>query len=204
MQCPKERKITLTDGTLTEALAVKQCPDCKGTWIPSENYKLWQAERTQSAAEPPRPKTVADLIPKTLDVEFVQSPLDAKAALCPDCGSYLARAKVGMKAPFYVERCLICGGIWCDRGEWDALEAMGLHIAIEQLFSSEWQILSREREHLAMEKQATIDRLGVELANRVFELAEVLEKHPSGDFGVAYLMRRFENFTQELKPKNKD
>ncbi|MGG6270581.1 zf-TFIIB domain-containing protein [Leptolyngbya sp. AN03gr2] len=195
MQCPKERKITLTDGTLSEALAVKQCPDCKGTWIPAENYKAWQAERAH-------PKTAADLVPKTLDVEFVQSPLDSKAALCPDCGSYLARVKVGMRSPFYVERCLSCGGIWCDRGEWDALEAMGLHVAIEQLFSSEWQTLSRAREHLALEKQATIDRLGVELADRVFELAEVLEKHPNGDFGVAYLMRRFENFTQELKPKD--
>lgn len=197
MQCPKERKITLTDGTLTEALAVKQCPDCQGTWILAENYKAWQAERSC-------PKTLADLIPKTLDVEFVQSPLDTKAALCPDCGSYLARAKVGMKAPFYVERCLSCGGIWCDRGEWEALETMGLHLAIEQLFASEWQILSREREHLAMEKQATIDRLGVELAHRVFELAEVLEKHPSGDFGVAYLMRRFQNFAQEVKPKTSE
>ncbi|MER3477921.1 MAG: hypothetical protein C4287_17365 [Leptolyngbya sp. ERB_1_2] len=166
-------------------MAVKQCPDCKGTWIPSENYKTWQAEHS-------RPETVAALIPKTLDVEFVQSPLDTKAALCPDCGSYLARAKVGMK------------GIWCDRGEWDALETMGLHTAIEQLFSSEWQTLSRAREHLAMEKQATIDRLGVELADRVFELAEALEKHPSGDFGVAYLMRRFENFAQEVKPQNSD
>lgn len=191
MQCPKERKITLNDGTLSEALAVKQCPDCKGTWIPPENYKVWQAGQN-------RPKTVAGLIPKTLDVEFVQSPYDAKAALCPECGSYLARAKVGMKTPFYVERCLSCGGVWCDRGEWEALETMGLHIAIEQLFSSEWQVLSREREHLAMEKQATIERLGEELASRVFELAEALEKHPSGDFGVAYLMRRFENFTQEL------
>ena len=194
MQCPKERKITLTDGTLAEMLAVKQCPDCKGTWIPAENYQTWQASLE-------RPKT--RLIPKTLDVEFVQSPLDAKAALCPDCGSYLARSKVGMKTPFYVERCLSCGGIWCDRGEWDALETMGLHDAIERLFSSEWQVLSREREHFAMEKQATIDRLGLELANRVFELAEVLEKHPSGDFGVAYLMRRFENFAQELPPQNR-
>ena len=194
MQCPKERKITLTDGTLTETLAVKQCPDCKGTWIPAEHYKEWQAKRV-------RPETIAQVMPKMLDVEFVQSPLDAKAALCPDCGSYLARAKVGMKSPFYVERCLSCGGIWCDRGEWDALEAMGLHSAIEQLFSSEWQVLSREREHLAMEKQATIDRLGLELANQVFELAEVLEKHPSGDFGVAYLMRRFANFAQKIDPQ---
>lgn len=192
MQCPKERKITLNDGRLAESLEVKECPECQGAWIPPENYQAWQAERD-------RPKTVADLIPKTLDVEFAPSPHDAKAAFCPECGCYLARVKVGMKNPFYVERCLSCGGIWCDRGEWAALETMGLNIAIEQLFSNEWQVLSREREHLAIEKQATIDRLGEDLAHRVFALAEELEKHSHGDFGVAYLMRRFENFTQELE-----
>ena len=192
MKCPKEKQVTLVDGTVSGKLAVHQCPDCQGMWIPSDKYKIWQIGQN-------RPKTVAELVPKKLDVEFERSQFDSKAALCPECGTYLARAKVGMTNAFYIERCLSCGGVWCDRGEWDALEQMGLQAAIEQLFTSEWQMSSRERESLALEKKATIDRLGEELANRVFELAEVLEKHPYGDFGVAYLMRRFENFAQEVK-----
>jgi Zn-finger nucleic acid-binding protein len=131
-------------------------------------------------------------MPKTLDVDYVQSPFDTKAALCPECNCYLARARVGLKTPFYVERCPNCGGIWCDRGEWDVLEKLGLHTAIEQLFSSEWQARVKEREYAARERQATIDKLGADLAEKVFELAELLEGHPNGDFGVAYLMRRFD------------
>lgn len=131
-------------------------------------------------------------MPKTLDVDYVQSPFDTKAALCPECNCYLARARVGLKTPFYVERCPNCHGIWCDRGEWDVLEKLGLHTAIEQLFSSEWQARVKEREYAARERQATIDKLGEDLAEKVFELAELLEGHPNGDFGVAYLMRRFD------------
>lgn len=83
-----------------------------------------------------------------------------------------------------------CRGIWCDYGEWDILERLGLHTTIEQLFSNEWQTKARSHRFSEQERQATIDKLGIELAGRVFELAEALERHPNGDFGVAYLMRR--------------
>ncbi len=183
MQCPKDKKITLVDSVLAGDLAVKHCPDCQGTWIPPENYADWK-QRHGERQEDSR-------IPSTLDVEYVQSPYDTRAALCPECNCYLSRAKVALRKPFYVERCLNCGGIWCDRGEWDILEKLGLHTSIEHLFSSEWQMRVREREQHQQERRATIDKLGAELAERVFELAELLENHPNGDFGVAYLMRRF-------------
>jgi hypothetical protein len=70
------------------------------------------------------------------------------------------------------------------------LEHLGLHTTIEQLFTNEWQSRVRERQFFDQERQATIDKLGPELAEQVFELAQELEKHPNGDFGVAYLMRR--------------
>lgn len=185
MQCPKDKKIELVDSTLADSLAAKHCPDCKGTWIPAAEYESWQAHQH-------RPQTLAEALPKTLDVDFVQSPFDTKAALCPECNHYLSRAKVSLRSPFYVERCLVCGGIWCDYGEWDVLEKLGLHTAIQQLFSSEWQIRVKEQEYAERERQATIEKLGPELADRVFEMAELLENHPNGDFGVAYLMRRFD------------
>ncbi len=130
-------------------------------------------------------------MPKPVDVDYTQSPLDNRAALCPECGRYLSRARVSLKSSFYVERCLSCGGIWCDYGEWDILEKMGLHTAIERLFSAEWQAKVREREMAEQEQRATIDKLGSDLAEKVFELAKLLQEHPNGDFGVAYLMRRF-------------
>lgn len=184
MQCPKDKKVELMNGSLADRLAVKSCPDCKGTWIPAAEYETWQSSLPDNSDR-------SEQFPTTLDVDYVQSPLDAKAALCPECHRYLSRARVGLKSPFYVERCLECGGIWCDYGEWEVLEKLGLHTAIQQLFSSEWQTRVREREHLLTERQATVDKLGPELAERVFALADLLKQHPNGDFGVAYLMRRF-------------
>lgn len=186
MQCPKDKKITLEDGFLAGNLPVKQCPDCKGTWIPATNYEQWQERQVPSAVPP-------ETLVKRLDVDFVQSPLDTRAALCPECNRYLARAKVMLKSPFYVERCPNCNGIWCDRGEWEILTKLGLHATIQQLFSNEWQARVMRSHQTEKEKQATADKLGAELAERLFELADLLENHPNGDFGVAYLMRRFNN-----------
>ena len=195
MQCPKCKKLTLSDGVLDDKFAVKYCQECKGTWIPASEYEAWQ---TRQAYNP----TVPDLLSGTLNVDFVQSPFDTKAALCPECRRYLSRAKVNLRTPFYVERCMYCRGIWCDYGEWDVLERLGLHTTIEQLFTNEWQTKSRSRQFSEQERQATIDKLGSELAERVFELAEILERHPNGDFGVAYLMRRVSVNFQPKDPKN--
>jgi Zn-finger nucleic acid-binding protein len=185
VQCPKCKNVTLLDGILDENLAVQYCQECKGIWIPASEYEDWQARQPYNYNP-----VVPDSASRTLNVDFVQSPFDTKAALCPECQRYLSRAKVNLKTPFYVERCMHCRGIWCDYGEWDILERLGLHTTIEQLFSNEWQTKARSHRFSEQERQATIDKLGIELAGRVFELAEALEKHPNGDFGVAYLMRR--------------
>ena len=183
MQCPKCRKVTLLNGVLDEKFAVMYCQECKGTWIRASEYEAWQARQ-------PYNPVVPELRSGRLNVDFIKSPFDTKAALCPECKRYLSRAKVNLTTPFYVERCMYCRGIWCDYGEWDILEKLGLHTTIEQLFSNEWQTRVRSRQYSEQERQATIEKLGSELAERVFELAEVLERHPNGDFAVAYLMRR--------------
>lgn len=182
MRCPKDGAFELVSSRLDKELVVEYCSDCKGTWIPASEYESWQSRQP--------PIKLADL-PNTLDVDYVQSPFDTKAALCPECRHYLSRTKVGLKTPFYVERCPNCGGIWCDYGEWDVLQKLGLHTIIQQLFTSEWQTRSKEREHAERERQATIEKMGEDIASRLFELADLLEQHPNGDFGVAYLMRRF-------------
>ena len=180
MQCPKCKSSELQSGILSSQLAVEDCYECKGTWIPAENYADWQSHQPQHPIH----------FPDTLNVDYVQSPYDTRGALCPECRRYLSRAKVMLENPFYVERCSNCQGIWCDHGEWDVLEALGLHTTIDQLFSSEWQTQARQSQQLSKERQAMIDKLGPELAKLVFDLAEKLKDHPHGDFGVAYLMRQ--------------
>ncbi|HEY9884631.1 MAG TPA: zf-TFIIB domain-containing protein [Thermosynechococcaceae cyanobacterium] len=183
MQCPKDKQVSLVEGQLAAQLAAHHCPECEGVWIPGVEYDSWQVQQ-------PLAESLSALIDQALETNVDRSPFDARAALCPECNAYLARAKVSAKTPFYVERCPNCKGIWCDRGEWSTLQTLSLHTVIDQMFLGEWQTRTREREQLAQERRATIDKLGAELAAQIFELADVLKQHPNGDFGVAYLMRR--------------
>ncbi len=183
MQCPKCKSSQLQCSTLSSDLGVESCHECKGTWIPAENYADWQSR------QPPR-SSDRNYVMEALSVNFVQSPYDARGALCPECSRYLSRAKVMLDNSFYVERCPSCQGIWCDHGEWDILETLGLHTTINQLFSAEWQTQVRQIQQLSKERQATIEKLGTELAELVFAVGEKLKDHPNGDFGVAYLMRQ--------------
>lgn len=188
-QCPKERGIILQAGEIASGLSAYCCPKCGGAWIPPKNYSNWRCQ--QGDANGP----LSPILPSNIELEkdFQPSPLDAQAALCPDCKHYMVRGRVNLKSDsFFVERCPNCKGLWCDVGEWPVLEALGLNIQIEQIFSGEWQTKVRELELLERERLATIEKLGPAIADRLFELTELLEAHPNGDYGVAYLMRRFE------------
>lgn len=183
MQCPKDKTSQLVADALDGELKAQRCPECAGVFIAADDYLTWQTQH--GAGEVSLPTTPFQL-------EFAHSPLDDKAALCPQCSHYLSRARVSLPDPFYIERCANCGGIWCDKGEWEALEKLGLNTAIQQLFSSRWQARVREAESAAKERQLMIDKLGPDLAEQVFQMVESLQAHPDGYFGVAYLMRRFD------------
>jgi len=182
VQCPKDKGESLMEVVLTGGLSAHHCPACEGNWIVPEVYYEWQQQQEPRKIEP---------VPTDLDIGYEPSPLDARAGLCPECHGFLARARISLNPAFYVERCARCGGIWCDRHEWDVLVHLGLQADIPYLFTGDWQQLTREQEYFDRERRATIEKLGEELAQQIFDLAEKLENHPNGDFGVAYLMRRF-------------
>jgi Zn-finger nucleic acid-binding protein len=184
MDCPK-CKNALVNGVLSDMLLSKHCQECEGDWISGNNYQMWKSEKIDSQPVKASPSG-------NYDVPHVASPLDSKAAACPECGRILSRGKVGIKYPFYVEHCQSCGGFWCDRGEWSILEKIQLHLQLEQIFSSAWQAQVRSEHMQELERQALINKVGAELADEVFELAKTLEQHPNGDFAAAYLMRKFD------------
>jgi Zn-finger nucleic acid-binding protein len=189
VHCPKERNVELVDGTLAGGLRAHCCPECGGAWIPPEHYHNWRADQGIQSSE-----TVAvEVLPSQLTVAFTPSPLDNRAALCPDCQHYLVRGRIGLKqGSFFVERCPNCKGYWCDRGEWEILQKLQLDTHLEYIFAEPWQAQVKALELAIREREATIDKLGADIAAKIFELAALLEEHPNGDFGVAYLMRRFE------------
>lgn len=184
MQCPKCRA-NLVNGILSDMLLTKHCQECEGDWVSADKYRRWQAEHSSLPTNP------ASLV-KNYDFPHTPSPWDEKTATCPECSRIMSRGKVSLKQPFYIEHCMTCGGTWFDRGEWEILETIGLHTNIEQFFSATWQAQVRASQTIERERQALIDKVGTDLAQKIFDLADVLEKHPNGDFGAAYLMRRFD------------
>jgi Zn-finger nucleic acid-binding protein len=183
MNCPK-CKSELVNGLLSDLLLTKHCRGCEGDWISGRNYQTWKSDRTEIPANP-------DVLTQNYHLPYTPSQLDGKTANCPECSSVMARGKVTLKEPFYLEHCLTCGGIWCDRGEWTVLEQLKLDTNIAQIFSGIWQSKVRASHANALERQAVIDKVGIELASQVFDFADLLATHPNGDFAAAYLMRRF-------------
>lgn len=184
MDCPKCAS-ELENGIIGDLLLTKYCRKCKGEWIAGDNYQDW---RDKHPGPPPDPSAIA----KNYHMHYHPSDFDTTTGPCPECGRLLARGKILLREPFYLEHCLNCGGIWCDRGEWEILEQLALHHNIPQLFSGVWQAKARASHMSELERQAVIDKVGVDLSQRVFELADILVKHPNGDFAAAYLLRRFE------------
>jgi len=186
MQSPKDASATLIEETLPEGLMVYRCPSTGGFWIDRSHYTAWQESQTINV-----PK-IADIVSRLSQVQATPAPEDGRAALCPSTGRFLIRARVDTPIPFYVERSPEEGHFWIDHGEWDVLTQLGLPMQLDSLFSSEWQAQLRDYQQIERQKQATIDKLGADLARQVFELADALRAHPQGDFGVAYLMQQFD------------
>ncbi|WP_017305880.1 zf-TFIIB domain-containing protein [Spirulina subsalsa] len=195
VECPKCRKPILQEKQLGDISALC-CDQCQGRWLPGDSYKQWQVQHPPKTATP-------DVLLQGVDSNFQPSTLDSRAGLCPECSRYLSRAAVKTQPPFFVERCPHCEGIWCDAGEWELLTRLGLSSSIEQFFDRQWQMQVREQESLQTERQTLMDKLGPELAQIIFDLADHLMSHPNGDYALAYLMRKIMNNTDWAEFKDK-
>lgn len=186
MRCPKEPNRELIPAELTQHLAVHRCEYCEGNWLPTPSYQRWQAINAGLDAVPD------EALPLALETDYQPAPLDGQAGLCPECGTYLKRSRLNLKkSSFYIERCPVCEGFWCDKGEWEILESLGLHVQIPVVFAPDWQARIRVLEKVERQRMAVVDKLGLKIANHIFELAELLKGHPHGDFAIGYLMRKF-------------
>jgi len=186
MKSPKAPQVDLTEELLPLGLTVYRCPMTGGFWIERSHYADWQAQ------QPEPPTLPVDIVQRLAAIDFVPPVEDNRVSLCPNTGRFLIRARIDAPKPFYVERASEDGGFWIDAGEWDVLGRLGLQAQLDVLFEADWQAKLRDVQQVDRQKQATIDKLGLELAQQVFELAEALRAHPQGDFGVAYLMQQFD------------
>ncbi len=173
MKCPKCQTESLTWApTLPDAGSPRVCTMCRGLWVEQSLYLHPEARAV--AEERPAGRRVA-------------GDPDLKAGLCPHDHGLLARTRVGLEPPFYLDRCARCGGIWFDSGEWDRLAHTPLLDCLPQLWTRSWRRRQRAAEaradHLAWARR----RFGAELLAELQGLARRLEGDAARSEALAFL-----------------
>ena len=101
-----------------------------------------------------------------------------KAKLCPECGRFLTRAKVGHGVGFHLDRCGACGGTWFDANEWEVLRARNLHDDVHFIFSAAWQAHVARREREEAHERLMAEKLGDADWAEVKRIRAWLHGHP--------------------------
>jgi Zn-finger nucleic acid-binding protein len=157
-------------------LSVYLCPQSGGVWIPLDSYLQWK-EQHPNAANP-----VAENNPPALAEDSKQ-----RALLCPESGRLLLRYRVGRGLQFHVDQSPATGGIWLDKGEWEALKANGLHTQLNLIFTASYQRNVRAAEYEQTMEKAFRARLGDADFTRANEFKRWMTEHPLGDEIRRYL-----------------
>jgi Zn-finger nucleic acid-binding protein len=167
MNCPVCKSVILAPAEVDTALASRQCGKCDGHWVASAAYFAWLEQRGTDLPEKPAGS----------DVDLTISEV-ARAKLCPECGRFLTRAKVGHGVNFHLDRCGACGGVWFDANEWEVLRRRNLHDDVHFVFSSAWQADVARRDREAAYDRLMGEKLGDADWAEVKRIRAWLDGHP--------------------------
>jgi Zn-finger nucleic acid-binding protein len=167
MQSPLHPEATMKLREVEPGLDVYECPISGGIWIPLQSYLEWKGRREPTAREVPTDSKV------TLADETRHH-----AMICPESGRLLIRYRVGHGLPFHLDRSPATGGVWLDRGEWEALKTKGLHVQLHLIFTSSYQREIRSTEYMERLQEDFRGRIGSADFPKVAEFAGWLVNHP--------------------------
>ena len=173
MQCPLCKKHAMSAVDLATDLSGLTCGDCSGVWIGRAKYDVWRARQPGDLPE----------TPTTAQVAFTDT---HKAKICPECGHLLLPYRVGHGLSFSIDYCGACGGVWCDRSEWDAIKAKNLHDNLHDIVSAHWQNAVR-RADVQEAIERTYKRLLAAQYGKAAELRAWLREQPQKSLILAYL-----------------
>ena len=167
-------QMTLID--LDENLKGLRCVECGGTWIKANAYWKWLKSHDGTLPEKPESETAPLPVEDTCNMK-----------ICPDCGHFLTKRKVGHGISFHIDRCQCCGGIWLDKNEWEVLKSRNLHDEIHFIFSQEWQEEIREQARRKRYDDEVKKLIGIEDFKTVSEFKKYLDSHIAKNIILAYL-----------------
>lgn len=152
---------------IESGLCAYVCPESGGVWIPLQSFLDWKEHHGHDATGLP-----PGYVPVAAD--------DSKrrALICPESGYLLIRYRVGHGLHFYVEVSPKTGGVWLDRGEWDALKSKGLHVELNHIFTAPYQERVRSAEREEVLEAVFREKIGEEDFGKAAEFKEWLRQHP--------------------------
>ena len=158
-------------------LEVYECPKSGGLWIPLQSYLAWKDR------QPPGAPVLGAVAPTALQDDSKQPTL-----ICPESGRLLLRYRVGHGLAFHVDRSPTTGGVWLDKGEWEALKSRGLHVSLHLIFTAAYQREVRSSEYVQRMTDTFRDRIGAADFARVTDFAAWLAQHPRRRDICCYLL----------------
>ena len=195
MQSPVNPGVTLQEREIEPGLSAYLCPESGGIWIPLQSYVNWREHHLDEAAPAPQQQYT----PVTTD--------DSKrrAYICPESGRVLLRYKVGHGLNFHIDRSPVSGGVWLDKGEWEALKSKGLHTQMHLIFTASYQRQVRTAEYDQTIEDNFKLRVGAEASDKVAEFREWLATQPKRREIIGYLLSHEEAETEkEVKREARD
>jgi Zn-finger nucleic acid-binding protein len=101
----------------------------------------------------------------------------------------MIRARVDIDEPFYLEKCVACGGIWFDKGERRKIIEGNFTEHLKDLWSRSWQSKQRKEQSRTRFLEINEEVLGKEVFQAIIELAEQLKQHPEKGRAIALLQQ---------------
>lgn len=173
--CPE---ITMDLSELEPGLFVYTCPKSGGVWIPFQSYLKWKERPSDDQRETSTSSTPVE---------------DAKRRIlvCPESGRLLIRYKVGHGLKFRVDLSPDTGGIWLDRGKWEALKSKGLHVRLNEVFTAAYQREIRAKDHEERLEEMFRRRIGPADCEKVILFKRWLVQHEKRRRILCYLLYDF-------------
>jgi len=110
------------------------------------------------------------------------------ALICPESGRVLIRYRVGHGLNFHVDHSSETGGIWLNKGAWEALRSKGLHVELNLIFSASYQRQIRTEEYEEALGRRFCDRIGQKDFDKVAAFKRWLADHPKRGHIRSYLL----------------
>ena len=169
MQCPKCK---IEELRKNEHQSAYFCKKCQGMWLVDAGipeYSEFSSEDSGSSTDSPEN--------------------DKVTGLCPSGHGIMIRAKVDLAEPFYLEKCVVCGGIWFDKGEAQRIGGSIFLEHLSELWSRAWQHKQRKEQSRRRFLEINQKLLGDDAFQTIMALALKLRNHPEKGRAMALLQQ---------------